>query len=159
MCWRSHTNASASSRIKTWNMRRALKLVAMAVVVLLGSGSALAELQCDSGMEAAIACIIPCCSSQSVTAVPHAHSHTIPIGRITSFNSIGCSESDCVVDSSQVQEISKQPSPRQLQQILLAISSVSTPFAVSPKVQRFAFDQRTRAHVPELLVTLQVFRI
>ena len=140
-------------------MRRALKLVAMAVVVLLGSGSALAELQCDSGMQSTLACMIPCCPSQSVTGVPHGHSHTIPIGSITSFASMGCSESDCVADSSQVQEISKQPSPRQLQQILSVITSVGTPFAVSPEVQRFAFDQRTHAHVPELLVTLQVFRI
>jgi hypothetical protein len=139
-------------------MRRALKLVAMAVVVLLGSGSALAELQCDSDMQSTLACMIPCCPSQSVTGV-HAHSHTIPIGRITSFASMGCSESDCVADSSQVQEISKQPSPRQLQQILSVISSVSTPFAASPEMQRFAFDQRTRAHATELLVTLQVFRI
>ena len=140
-------------------MRRALKLVAMAVVVLLASGSALAELQCDSDMQSALACMIPCCPSQSATAVSHTHSHTIPLGGFASSVSMGCSESDCVADSPQIPEMSKQPSPKQLRQMLSAISSVSIAFAAAPEVQPLAFDQRTRVPAPELLVTLQVFRI
>lgn len=144
--------------MRLWNMRRALKLVAMAVVVLLVSGSALAELQCDSDMQSALACMIPCCPSQSANAA-HPHSHTIPVGRVASSVSMGCSESDCVADSPQMQEMLKQPSPKQLRQMLSVISSVSIPLGASPEVLPRTFNQRTRAHAPELLVTLQVFRI
>jgi hypothetical protein len=53
----------------------------------------------------------------------------------------------------------KQSSPGQLRQMLSAISSIIIPSAVLQEVQPLAFDQQTRAHAPELLVTLQVFRI
>jgi hypothetical protein len=140
-------------------MRRALKLVAMAVVLLLGSSSALADLQCESGMQSALACMIPCCPSEITPAVSHVHSHAIPVTGVAVFASMGCSEAGCVASSPQVQGMIKQSTLTQLKRTLPAISSVIIPLATSPNVQRRTFDQRTRTRAPELLVVLQVFRI
>jgi hypothetical protein len=140
-------------------MRRVLKLVAMAVVVLLGSGSALAELPCDYGMQSTLACMIPCCPAERAPAVPRTQSHAIPVTVVTALASMGCNESDCVAASPQVQGMIQLSSSRHLRQMPSAISWVIIPFAASAEVQPRAFNQPTRAHAPELLVTLQVFRI
>jgi hypothetical protein len=140
-------------------MRRALKLVAMAVVLLLGSSSALAELQCDYDMQSALSCMIPCCHPASAPGVSHIHSHAIPVTGVAAFVSMGCSKSDCVAASPQVQGTIKQSSLTQLKRTLPAISSAIFLLAASPQVQPRSFDQRMGVPAPDLLVVLQVFRV